>query len=83
MMYAYSEVEKILEQLEQLVERESKLDCMDMTINDSHLDDIKYLIIPVLESILAEPDDNIYDEPPITMNEMHNAAYEQHLKMHS
>ena len=33
MIYAYSEVEKILEQLEQLVERESKLDCMDMTIN--------------------------------------------------
>tara|TARA_S200002703_G_scaffold55103_1_gene47731 strand:- start:87 stop:338 length:252 start_codon:yes stop_codon:yes gene_type:complete len=83
MIYAYSEVEQILEKLEELVERESKLDCMDMTINDCHLDDIKHLIIPVLESIVAEPNDSIYDEPPITMNEMHNAAYQQHLEMHS
>jgi hypothetical protein len=51
-IYAYAEVERAYKILKELVERESKLHMMDMTIMNQHLDEIQYEIIPALEEIV-------------------------------
>ena len=51
-IYAYSEVERVYKILSELVERETKLHEMDMTIMNQHLDDIQYEILPMLEEIV-------------------------------
>jgi len=51
-IYAYAEVERAYKILKEIVERESKLHMMDMTIMDFHLDEIHYEILPMLEEIV-------------------------------
>jgi len=51
-IYAYAEVERAYKILTELVERETKLHEMDMTIMSQHLDDIQYEILPMLEEIV-------------------------------
>ena len=51
-VYAYAEVERAYKILTELVERETKLHEMDMTIMSQHLDDIQYEILPMLEEIV-------------------------------
>jgi hypothetical protein len=51
-IYAYAEVERAYKILTELVERETKLHEMDMTIMNQHLDDIQYEILPMLEEIV-------------------------------
>lgn len=51
-IYAYAEVERAYKILTELVERETKLHEMDMTIMNQHLDEVQYEILPALEEIV-------------------------------
>ena len=51
----------------------------------SYLDDHLSDAIDSIDQVLAhfgDPGDS-FDEPPVTMNEMHTAAWQQHKEMHS
>ena len=50
--YAYAEIEKAYKILKETIERENKLHQMDMTIMSSHLDELQYEILPMLEEIV-------------------------------
>lgn len=50
--YAYAEIEKAYNILKETIERENKLHPMDMTIMTSHLDELQYEILPMLEEIV-------------------------------
>lgn len=52
MIYAYGEIERAYKILKDVVERENKLHMMDMTIQQFHLDEIEYEILPALEEIV-------------------------------
>ncbi len=56
--YAYAEIEKAYKILKETIERENKLHEMDMTIMSSHLDELQYEILPMLEEIV------FYDPTP-------------------
>ena len=56
--YAYAEIEKAYKILKEAIERENKLHEMDMTIMSSHLDELQYEILPMLEEIV------FYDPTP-------------------
>jgi uncharacterized protein (DUF111 family) len=56
--YAYAEIEKAYNILKETIERENKLHEMDMTIMSSHLDELQYEILPMLEEIV------FYDPTP-------------------
>ena len=51
-IYAYEEIENAYKILKNLVDRESKLHLMDMTITSQHLNDIENDILPMLEEIV-------------------------------
>lgn len=51
-IYSYPEIEKAYKILKDVVDRESKVHEMDMTIMNQHLDEIQYEILPMLEEIV-------------------------------
>jgi hypothetical protein len=51
-IYGYREIERAYKILKDLVERESSLHLMDMTIQTQDLDNIQYEILPALEEIV-------------------------------
>ena len=79
----YTVIKTALQQLKAVVERESKRHMMDehLTTSMQHL--LEDLIIPHLQNELdADPSpDHLWDdsggEPPVTLDEMHTAAYNQ------
>lgn len=85
MIDSMSEIQKAYDILKAVVERENKLHLMDMTINTCDVETIEYEVLPVLDDILGyEPsDEELGGEPPMTANEMHTAAHNQHMEMHS
>lgn len=85
MIYSQTEIQKAYNILKDVVDRENKLHLMDMTIPSCDLEIIEYEVLPLLEDIIdyAPSDEELGGEPPVTMDEMHSAAYKQHQDMHS
>ena len=76
-------IESTLQQLKAVVERENKRHMMDEHLTTSMRHLLEDLIIPHLQNELDfDPTpEHLWDdsggEPPITLNEMHTAAYNQ------
>jgi hypothetical protein len=79
----YQNLSLILNQLQDIVSRENKRHMMDQHLTLSCLALLEEEIIPMLENELDcdyEPDE--LGEPPLTMDEMHTAAWKEHQEMH-
>lgn len=79
-------LERIIKELQDIVQRESKRHMMDTHLNHQMLNLIECEIIPALENELNyEPSDEEMgygSEPPMTADEMHSAAWAQHQELH-
>ena len=81
MINEYTHVENILKDLKAIIEREDKRHMMDQHLTISMKMLLEDEIIPQLENELdfdPTPEhlwDNSGGEPPVTLNEMHTAAY--------
>ena len=82
-------VEMIVKDLKAIIEREDKRHLMDQHLTSSMRHLLEDLIIPNLENELDfDPTpqhlwDDTGGEPPVTLDEMHTAAYKQKREMHS
>jgi hypothetical protein len=79
----YQNLSLILNQLQDIVSRENKRHMMDQHLTLSCLALLEEEIIPLIENELDcdyEPDE--LGEPPLTMDEMHTAAWKEHQEMH-
>lgn len=89
MINEYTHVENILKDLKAIIEREDKRHMMDQHLTTSMKMLLEDEIIPQLENELDfDPTpqylwDNSGGEPPVTLDEMHTAAYNQKREMHS
>jgi hypothetical protein len=83
----YTRIERIIKELKEIVQRESKRHMMDTHLDSTLHDLIAYEIIPVLEEqIDYEPTDEELgygSEPPMTMDEMHTTAWKEHQEAHA
>jgi hypothetical protein len=78
----YSKLQEVVDLLKAIQERESKRHQMDEHL-DPHTADAVLEVIGMLEDeIDYDPTPNEPGEPPMTMNEMHNAAWKEHQEMH-
>ena len=89
MINEYTHVEHIVKDLKAIIEREDKRHMMDQHLTTSMKMLLEDEIIPQLENELDfDPTpqylwDNSGGEPPVTLDEMHTAAYNQKREMHS
>ena len=91
MVNEQKQIELILKDLKAVIERENKRHMMDEHLSDSMRSLLEDEIIPLLENELEldyDPSpyylwDNSGGEPPVTLDEMHTAAYNQKLKYKS
>ena len=89
MINEYTHVENILKDLKAIIEREDKRHMMDQHLTTSMKMLLEDEIIPQLENELDfDPTpqylwDETGGEPPVTLDEMHTAAYNQKREMHS
>jgi hypothetical protein len=83
----YYQVQRALEILMQVVDRESKRHEMNQHLTPSMLSMLEDEIIPMLSNELGcddgPSDYEIFGEPPMTANEMYTAAWRQHQELHS
>ena len=81
MVNEFKQIELILKDLKAIIDRESKRHMMDEHLTSSMRSLLEDLIIPNLENELdVDPTpqhlwDNSGGEPPVTLDEMHTAAY--------
>lgn len=87
----HSLVYHVEKKIKMLLIQDSKLHMMDAEPSWS-IELIEDEIMPALEKFLEAWDDDptpqyLYDnsggEPPVTMREMHNSAWNEHVKLHS
>ena len=82
----HANILRIIKELNEILTRESKRYEMDEHLTPSMRSLLEEEIIPALENELNyEPTDEELgygSEPPLTMNEMHTAAFAQHQAMH-
>ena len=89
MINEYTHVENIVKDLKAIIEREDKRHMMDQHLTTSMKMLLEDEIIPQLENELDfDPTpqylwDETGGEPPVTLDEMHTAAYNQKREMHS
>ena len=80
-------LERIIKELKEILSRESKRYEMDEHLSPSMRALLEEEIIPALKNELNyEPTDEELgygSEPPLTMNEMHSAAWKEHQLLHS
>lgn len=78
----YSKLQEVVDLLKAIQERESKRHQMDEHL-DPHTADVVLEVIGMLEEeIDYDPTPNESGEPPMTMDEMHSAAWKEHQEMH-
>lgn len=81
MVNEFTQIQMILKDLKAIIDRESKRHMMDEHLTSSMRSLLEDLIIPNLENELdVDPTpqhlwDNSGGEPPVTLDEMHTAAY--------
>ncbi len=79
----YSKLQEAVDLLKAVLDRESKRHEMDQRLVPGD-DDVVQEAIGLLEEIIDyDPTPNESGEPPMTMNEIHTAAWKEHLAMHS
>lgn len=83
----YAHLDRILSELKEIMSRESKRHEMDQHLTPSMSNLLENEIIPMLENEITYDDADDYDdyyggEPPLTMDEMHTAAWKQHQELH-
>ena len=91
MVNEQKQIELILKDLKAVIERENKRHMVDEHLSHSMRSLLEDEIIPLLENELEldyDPSpyylwDNSGGEPPVTLDEMHTAAYNQKLKYKS
>ena len=80
-------LERIIKELNEILTRESKRPEMNEHLTPSMRALLEEEIIPALENELnCEPTDEELgygSEPPLTMNEMHSAAWKEHQLLHN
>ena len=85
-MSELQKLERIIKELKEVLERDSKRHMMDEHLTPSLRSLLEEEIIPVLENELDwEPSDEDLGyggEPPMTADEMHTAAWQQHQELH-
>jgi hypothetical protein len=83
----HANILRIIKELNEILTRESKRYEMDEHLTPSMRSLLEEEIIPALENELNyEPSDEELgygSEPPLTMNEMHTAAWKEHQLLHS
>jgi hypothetical protein len=83
----YYQVQRALEILQQVVDRESKRHEMNQQLTLSMLSMLEDEIIPMLSNEMeyddGPSDDEIGGSPQMTADEMHTAAWRQHQELHS
>ena len=83
-MNEYQHLSRILSELQEIVKRENKRHMMDMHLTPSMFALLEEEIIPMLENELeCDYTDDELGEPPLTMDEMHAKALQEHIVMHS
>ena len=84
-MHEHTRLNKILKELQDLVQRENQRHLMDMHLNSLDVSVLEDEVIPALEAIVDyEPsDEELTGEPPISASEAHEAAWKQHQALHS
>ena len=89
MVNEFSQVKSILKDLKAIIDREDKRHEMDAHLTTSMRNLLEDEIIPMLENELDfDPTpqylwDDTGGEPPVILDEMHTAAYNQKREMHS
>ena len=79
----YHQLQLVVDALKAICAREDKRHMMDEHL-DPHMRNIIDEVIGMLEDeIDYDPTPNELGEPPITADEMHTAAWKEHLAMHS
>jgi hypothetical protein len=79
----YHNLQQAVNILKSILERESKRHQMDQDLVPGD-DDVVQEAIGLLEEIIDyDPTPNELGEPPITLDEMHTAAWKEHQAMHS
>jgi len=79
----YHQLQEAVNMLKAILERESKRHQMDQDLVPGD-DDVVQEAIGLLEEIIDyDPTPNELGEPPITLDEMHTAAWKEHQAMHS
>ena len=79
----YFILDEILTQLKDIIKREDKRDMMYQHLTISCYSLLTEEIIPLLENELDyDPTSDDPGEPPITMDEMHTAAWKEHQEAH-
>ena len=83
-MNEYTHLNRILSELKEITQRESKRHEMDQHLTPSMLSLLEDEIIPLLDNELdVDYSDDEINEPPLTMAEMHANAWKEHQAMHS
>ena len=84
-MHEHTRLNKILKELQEIVDRENQRHLMDMHLLVHDLSVLEEDVIPALEAIVDyEPsDEELTGEPPISASEAHEAAWKQHQAMHA
>jgi hypothetical protein len=81
----HTNLQRIISELEEVVQRDSKRHMMDQHLDQQLLDLIEYEILPVLkEQLDYEPTDadlGYGSEPALTADEMRTAAFRQHQEL--
>ena len=89
MVNEFAEIELIIQDLKAIIDREDKRHLMDQHLTSSMRHLLEDLVIPNLENELDfDPTpQHLWDatggESPVTLDEMHIAAYKQKREMHS
>jgi len=78
----YYKLNVCLKELKAIALREGKRHMMDQHLTPSMLSLLEDEIIPLLENELDYDPTDSYDEPPLTMDEMHTAAFKEHQELH-
>jgi acyl carrier protein len=85
-MNDHANIVRIIKELKEVIQRESKRHMMDTHLDSTLHDLIAYEIIPVLEEQLDyEPSDEDLgygSEPSMTADEMHSVAWKEHQEAH-
>jgi len=78
----YYKLNACLKELKAIALRENKRHMMDQHLTPSMLSLLEYELIPLLENELDYDGGDSYDEPPMTLDEIHTAAFKEHQELH-
>ena len=73
----------IIKELEEMIEREEKRPMGHEQLSYKCYDLINEFVAAIDADLNYDPTDDMGGEPPMTMQEMHSAAWKEHLEAHS